>query len=359
MATTSAATDGWNASTAPAGSATGQGTDGLSGGYGQAGVGLFYRNSHNRIANVTDGLSNTIFVGEHSGNHSPSTWTGAVTGGRCPAWMATQPSTPLLSVPRARLQQCRLRRGLCPLPRQRHARALCRLPDLRPRHVLQYAHGQGANFLFGDGSVHFLNSGIDPNTYQHLCTIAGGEAPVIGERPVSTKEFRHASRENVWSCRFVLAACCGCGRKSTDQLVQDLKAPRSADQIIAVRLLPQRKGDAAKVIPALIEALGTSRTASAGAPRSGLGRLGNRPRTRSPRSRLRGATPTSGSTKPSASPCIALIRPGSPTRANRRRAGTMTARRPTSGVGRLASEPYPRLQRGKEFRFAVIWFKKK
>ncbi len=35
--------------------------------------------------------------------------------------------------------------------------------------------GPGANVLFGDGSVHFLTSGIDPYTYQHLCTIAGGE----------------------------------------------------------------------------------------------------------------------------------------------------------------------------------------
>jgi prepilin-type processing-associated H-X9-DG protein len=35
--------------------------------------------------------------------------------------------------------------------------------------------GRGANFLFGDGSVHFLTSGIDPYTYQYLSTIAGGE----------------------------------------------------------------------------------------------------------------------------------------------------------------------------------------
>jgi prepilin-type processing-associated H-X9-DG protein len=35
--------------------------------------------------------------------------------------------------------------------------------------------GQGANFLFGDGSVHFLTSSINPNTYQSLATIAGGE----------------------------------------------------------------------------------------------------------------------------------------------------------------------------------------
>src|SRR5262249_20426923 len=67
------------------------GNDGLPGVAGTAGNGLFYRNSKNNVHSVTDGLSNTIFVGERSGNHSPSTWTGAVTGGRCPAWMATQP----------------------------------------------------------------------------------------------------------------------------------------------------------------------------------------------------------------------------------------------------------------------------
>jgi prepilin-type processing-associated H-X9-DG protein len=35
--------------------------------------------------------------------------------------------------------------------------------------------GQGANFLFGDGSVKFLTSRIDPMTYQAMGTIAGGE----------------------------------------------------------------------------------------------------------------------------------------------------------------------------------------
>ena len=53
-----------------------------------------------------------------------------------------------------------------------------------------------------------------------------------------------------------LLACCGCGQKSTDQLVTDLKSPQEEEQTVAVRLLPRRKGDAAKVIPALIEALG-------------------------------------------------------------------------------------------------------
>ena len=51
-------------------------------------------------------------------------------------------------------------------------------------------------------------------------------------------------------------ACAGCGkRKSTDELIGDLKSAQERERIIAVRLLPQRKGDAAKVVPALIEAL--------------------------------------------------------------------------------------------------------
>jgi HEAT repeat protein len=48
----------------------------------------------------------------------------------------------------------------------------------------------------------------------------------------------------------------GCGKKkSTDELIQDLKSNQEGDRIKAVRLLSDRKGDAAKVIPALIEAL--------------------------------------------------------------------------------------------------------
>jgi HEAT repeat protein len=58
--------------------------------------------------------------------------------------------------------------------------------------------------------------------------------------------------------RFVLLLCllaCGCGKKTTDELIADLKASQEKDRIIAVRTLPQRKGDAAQVVPALIEAL--------------------------------------------------------------------------------------------------------
>jgi HEAT repeat protein len=51
-------------------------------------------------------------------------------------------------------------------------------------------------------------------------------------------------------------ACAGCSKtKSTDELLQDLKSRQERDRIIAVRLLPQRKEDAARIVPALVEAL--------------------------------------------------------------------------------------------------------
>lgn len=53
-----------------------------------------------------------------------------------------------------------------------------------------------------------------------------------------------------------LLACGGCGKKkSTDQLLEDLKSSQERERLIAVRLLPQRKEDATRVVPALIEAL--------------------------------------------------------------------------------------------------------
>ena len=53
-----------------------------------------------------------------------------------------------------------------------------------------------------------------------------------------------------------LLACAGCARKkSTDELIEDLKSSQERERLIAVRLLPQRKGDAAQVVPALIQSL--------------------------------------------------------------------------------------------------------
>ena len=55
---------------------------------------------------------------------------------------------------------------------------------------------------------------------------------------------------------FGLLTCAGCGKtKSTDELIADLKSGTERDRIIAVRLLPQRTADAAKIVPVMIECL--------------------------------------------------------------------------------------------------------
>jgi prepilin-type N-terminal cleavage/methylation domain-containing protein/prepilin-type processing-associated H-X9-DG protein len=161
----------------------GGGTDGLAGVSGSGGRGIFFRNSRNNTASVTDGLSNTIFVGERSSNHAPSTWTGAVPLAMCPAWMATTPFTSPNTPP-----------SLAPVgpngsayDNADYGEALVfghtnatHLPSADtplwdPDTFYSFHPGPGANFLFGDGSVHYLTSGINPTSYQALGTIAGGE----------------------------------------------------------------------------------------------------------------------------------------------------------------------------------------
>jgi prepilin-type N-terminal cleavage/methylation domain-containing protein/prepilin-type processing-associated H-X9-DG protein len=152
----------------------GPGADGLTGTFGKAGVGIFYRNSNIRAANFTDGLSNTIVVGERSSNHSPSTWTGAVTGGLCPAWMAVLPPSPYSPPPGPPYDFADFGEALilahCNATHLPNADFPIFDPD-----VFYSFHPGGAQFLLGDGSVRFISSFVDGPTYQHLSTIAGGE----------------------------------------------------------------------------------------------------------------------------------------------------------------------------------------
>ena len=134
------------------------------------GSGMFLRGRGVSIAEVTDGLSNTLFVGERSSKSKPATlpgvctWVGALPGGdldgESPAlFVLGHTGTPPNPVTGD--------------PLDAHT------PNSPTPHVEDFTskHSGGVNFLFGDGSVRFITDSIDGQTWVKLGTRQGGEVP--------------------------------------------------------------------------------------------------------------------------------------------------------------------------------------
>ena len=128
------------------------------------GNGLFFRNRSIKIANITDGTSQTFAVGERSQNLSRATWTGAVTNAAVPLVL--------------------LQGGAGFDPEGGGALVLSHTGENHGpnapsglAHSDQYwsMHPGGANFLFADGSVRFIKEQVGFTIFQALATRQGNE----------------------------------------------------------------------------------------------------------------------------------------------------------------------------------------
>ena len=126
------------------------------------GEGLFFRNRSVRIAEVTDGTSQTLAVGEKSQNLARATWTGAITHAAVP------------------ITELQAEDGLSPEGGDAlvvaHTGEL-NGPNSKPAHADQFwaRHPGGANFTFADGSVRFIKEKRPLVIFQALATRQGGE----------------------------------------------------------------------------------------------------------------------------------------------------------------------------------------
>ncbi|APW58902.1 Type II secretion system protein G [Paludisphaera borealis] len=130
--------------------------------------GPFYRNSRTRPASVTDGLSNTIFIGERTSYLTDATWVGVVPFACTPE----RPKWP--SDPNSGGNLVGAHSG--PDVRD-HPQVIIHAPNHPFGHTdeMYSQDGDGGNVLMGDGSVRFIKQTIYPYTWVALSTRNGGE----------------------------------------------------------------------------------------------------------------------------------------------------------------------------------------
>ena len=136
--------------------------------------GPFYRNSQTQISQVTDGTSNTIFLGEHSSKLSDKTWVGVIPG----AFVHPRFSSPE-NGPDGAATMVLVHAG--PSGGELD---ITGFPIIHPINFPTFHVGQmysehpgGGNISFGDGSVHFMNDSVSLFTFAELSSMNEGEVP--------------------------------------------------------------------------------------------------------------------------------------------------------------------------------------
>ena len=122
--------------------------------------GCFSRNSRTRFADVTDGLSQTLIAGERTNALSLTVIGSSGHFDLETVWVGAIKEDPDDDHGHTTLFQ---------------SAYLFNNPNFDDRNSIS-DHPGGSNYLFGDGSVRFLKTGIDLRVYRALGTRAGGEA---------------------------------------------------------------------------------------------------------------------------------------------------------------------------------------
>jgi prepilin-type processing-associated H-X9-DG protein len=137
---------------------------------GPDGDGTFFRNSNVKLADIADGLINTMVVGERSSNlhhgRGLATWVGSVAPATLYSTVGGDPDMP---------GSTRIYEDACGMTLGHTGEG--RGPGDAVADVNQFLskHGWGAQFLFGDGHVRFISGSIDYRVYKALSTRAGRE----------------------------------------------------------------------------------------------------------------------------------------------------------------------------------------
>jgi prepilin-type N-terminal cleavage/methylation domain-containing protein/prepilin-type processing-associated H-X9-DG protein len=127
----------------------------------EAGNGVFFRNSRVAVKDITDGTSSTLAIGERSAMFTRSPWAGVMTAGctittpGAPVYHATKEWAPTMVLARI-------------------GHKTLNTPYSEPYDFFS-AHRNLVQFLFADGSVHGLSTGVDNSVLLALATRSGGE----------------------------------------------------------------------------------------------------------------------------------------------------------------------------------------
>jgi prepilin-type N-terminal cleavage/methylation domain-containing protein/prepilin-type processing-associated H-X9-DG protein len=131
--------------------------------------GCFHRNLAIRIADITDGTSQTIGVGERNSGFVESGWAGVVPGQELIYNPATRPPPYNPSLP-----PCQNWRPSVTAVVVHSRQFTLNAPNGSPA-SFHSAHTGGGNFLFMDGSVRFIGNSVALGVMRALCTRDGGE----------------------------------------------------------------------------------------------------------------------------------------------------------------------------------------